>query len=160
MRLPDSLDLAVLGATRGPPGAPTPGAVRDVMITEPKTLPACASVDDVRAVLADAHVHMVLLTHGDTLRGTLTRADLTDVSADGPALAWSVLSGRTVAPHASAGVALGILVRSSSRRLAVVDADRTLLGLLCLKSSGTGFCSDSDVASRAAVSTTRRRTNP
>lgn len=158
MSLPDSLEQGARDTAHGPPGALVPGEVRDVMLTDPKTLPACASVEDVRAVLADDHVHMVLLTHGDMLRGTLTRADLGDVSASGPALAWSVLSGRTVAPHVSAGAALDLLVRASSRRLAVVDADRTLLGLLCLKRSGTGFCSDSDVACRAA-STTQRRTN-
>jgi hypothetical protein len=158
MRLPESVDRAVLDAAPGTPGAQTSGVVRGVMLTEPKTLPACASVDDARAVLAGDHVHMVLLTQGATLLGTLTGADLVDVPADEPALAWSVLSGRTVPPDASAGVVLGLLVRASSRRLAVVDADRTLLGLLCLKRSGTGFCSDTDVAARAADSTTRRRT--
>lgn len=158
MRLPESLDGAVLDAAPGTLRAPASDVVRDVMLTEPKTLPAGASVDDARAVLAGDHVHMVLLTQGATLLGTLTGADLVDVPADEPALAWSVLSGRTVPPDASAGVVLGLLVRASSRRLAVVDADRTLLGLLCLKRSGTGFCSDTDVAARAADSTTRRRT--
>ena len=37
---------------------------------------------------------------------------------------------------------------TSSRRLAVVDDDHRLLGLLCLKRSGSGFCSDDDVISR------------
>ena len=82
MRLPESVDRAVLDAAPGTPGAQTSGVVRGVMLTEPKTLPACASVDDARAVLAGDHVHMVLLTQGATLLGTLTGADLVDVPAD------------------------------------------------------------------------------
>jgi hypothetical protein len=38
------------------------------------------------------------------------------------------------------------------RRLAVVDADGALLGLLCLKASGDGFCSDDGIASRRLAS--------
>jgi hypothetical protein len=37
---------------------------------------------------------------------------------------------------------------SGRRRLAVTSDDGTLVGLLCLKASGNGFCSDGDVASR------------
>ena len=48
-----------------------------VMVTSPETMPAGASVADVRTALADEHVHMVLLTDGDVLRGTIVRADLT-----------------------------------------------------------------------------------
>jgi hypothetical protein len=43
------------------------------------------------------------------------------------------------------------LVATGQRRLAVVDRAGTLLGLLCLKRTGDGFCSDRDVASRAAA---------
>ena len=35
--------------------------------------------------------------------------------------------------------------------IAVVDAGGTLLGLLCLKASGTGFCSTADVRERRAA---------
>jgi hypothetical protein len=35
-------------------------------------------------------------------------------------------------------------------RLAVVDDDGVLTGLLCLKRKLTGFCTDADVAARAA----------
>jgi len=40
--------------------------------------------------------------------------------------------------------------RTGRRRLAVVDDGGVLVGLLCLKRTGRGFCSDLDVASRAA----------
>ena len=42
-----------------------------------------------------------------------------------------------------------LLIERGLRRLAVVDRDGTLLGLMCLKRTRTGFCSDEDVASRA-----------
>jgi hypothetical protein len=38
--------------------------------------------------------------------------------------------------------------RAGRRRLAVTSEDGRLLGLLCLKASGRGFCSDEDVAAR------------
>jgi hypothetical protein len=37
--------------------------------------------------------------------------------------------------------------RDRRRRLAVTSDDSRLLGLLCLKANGSGFCSDADVAS-------------
>jgi CBS domain-containing protein len=129
--------------------------VRDVMATRPKTLPASASVDDARSALADDHVHMVLLTRGAILLGTLVRADLPPTApGDGPALPWSTLSGRTTAPDVPVAPVRQLLVRAGLRRLAVADADGTLLGLLCLKSSGAGFCSDADITSRAMAATT------
>jgi hypothetical protein len=36
------------------------------------------------------------------------------------------------------------------RRLAVVDCSGRLLGLLCRKNSGTGYCSDEGIRQRAA----------
>src|SRR3712207_2727563 len=54
--------------------------VADVMVSRPKTLPADASVAAARAVLADDHVVMVLLTEVGVLRGTLLREDLPDTA--------------------------------------------------------------------------------
>ena len=77
--------------------------VRDQMITLPKTLPVRVSVDEARSALADGHVHLLLLTEGRTLRGTLTRADLpTGAPEEGPALWWSTLSGLNDGPDADA----------------------------------------------------------
>lgn len=52
-------------------------------------------------------------------------------------------------PATSADAARELLIDRGLRRLAVVDHDGTLLGLMCLKRTRTGFCSDEDVASRA-----------
>ena len=123
--------------------------VQDVMVRRPKTLQSAASVGDVRAVLADDHVHMVLLVEDGRLRGTLLRDDLpTTAGADEPALAWSRLTGRTVPPDADAEAVRIRLVEVDARRRAVVGKDGRLLGLLCLKRHRNGFCSDADVDNR------------
>ena len=125
---------------------------RDVMISNPKTLPADATVDDARGALADDRVHMVLLVDGETLCGTLMRPDLVLAPVgENPALAFAVLRGRTVRPETPLDRIQQLLHRHGMRRLAVIDADRTLRGLVCLKRSRSGFCSDTDVASRAAA---------
>ena len=127
------------------------GTVAEVMIRSPKSLPADASVADVRAALDDDHVVMVLLTEGLILRGTLLREDLPPGTPDGtPALSLSRLSGRTVAPGEPLIAVHRRLLEDGRRRLAVVDADGKLLGLVCLKRRHTGFCSDAGVAARAA----------
>ena len=132
--------------------------VSDVMLRHPKVLDAQATVDGARAALTDDHVHMVLLSQGSTLVGTLVRTDLPSpiqrsdqrsVEGSGPALPWSTLRNRTVPSSAPADAVQELLIARELRRLAVVDHDGTLLGLMCLKRSRTGFCSDEDVASRA-----------
>lgn len=125
---------------------------RDVMISTPKLLPARASVDEARTAMNDDHVHMVLLTDGEKLRGTLVRTDLPPASlGHEPALRWAVLRERTVPPDTPAALVQALLIRRKMRRLAVVDADDTLLGLVCLKRSRSGFCSDTDVAARESA---------
>lgn len=125
------------------------GDVGAVMITEPKTMTTDATVAEVKAVFRDDHVHMVLLTESGVLAGTLVRADVHDAADAAPALPLAVLAGRTIPPSASVEEARRALVATGARRLAVVDGDGVLLGLLCLKRSRTGFCSDLDVRARA-----------
>jgi CBS domain-containing protein len=122
----------------------------EVMVRRPKTLPAAASIEEARMALEDDHVHLLLIVHGATLVGTVTRSDLTATRADpdGKALDAATLAGRTIAPTTSVCTAAALMSATSSRRLAVVDDNDRLLGLLCLKRSGRGFCSDGDVSSR------------
>lgn len=127
--------------------------VGDVMLRHPKTLPSSASVGEVRAALSDDHVHMVLLTEGERLVGTLTHVDLPPPGTGGAAQSWSRLEGRTVSPEASADVTQQGLASAGTRRVAVVGTDDELLGLMCLKRRWTGFCSDADVESRARETT-------
>jgi CBS domain-containing protein len=129
-------------------------SVKDVMVTAPATMRPTATVADARAFFADDHVHMALITTSGRLLGTLVRADLADL-ADlaenaAPALSRSRLHGRSVALHEPAEDVRVRLIAHGLRRLAVVDDDGVLTGLLCLKRKLTGFCTDADVAARAA----------
>lgn len=144
---------------------PTPGGreqtVGDVLVHRPRTLPADARIAAVRAAFADDHVHMLLLTEGDTLVGTLLRDDLEAAGGDDVlAVELATLVDRTVSPDVPAEQARRWLVARGLRRLAVVEEDGTLLGLLCLKRRLTGFCSDADVAARAAEGLERAAAGP
>lgn len=127
-----------------------PRLVRDAMMLRPKTIPAAATVGDLRAVFASDHVHMALLTDGDRLVSSVDRDDVAQELADHfPARLLGRLSGRVVSDDTPLCVAKGLLDATSRRRLAVVDGQDRLLGLLCLKRTRNGFCSDRDVESRA-----------
>lgn len=126
-------------------------SVGDVMVARPKTLPAEASLADIRAAFDDDHVVMVLLVEEDVLRGTVLRDDVpSDAAPAAPALPLAHLTGRTVRPDESADRVFRWLVDSGQRRLAVVDGGDRLLGLLCLTRRRTGFCTDEGIAARAA----------
>ena len=110
-----------------------------------------ATAGELRAFFADGHVHVALLVDGDTLVGAIERGDLAAAASDeSPAREVAALEGRTIAPEAELASAHAAMRRSGRRRLAVVTEDSVLLGLLCLKASGDGFCSDGDVGSRRA----------
>jgi CBS domain-containing protein len=124
-------------------------AVADAMVTQPAVLPASATVGAVRALFADEHVHMALLVDGSELVGALERADLDTEPGDrAPAAELAALAGRTIRPDVPLPEALETMARTGCRRLAVTTDDAKLLGLLCLKADGSGFCSDRDVDAR------------
>jgi CBS domain-containing protein len=117
--------------------------VRDVMIAQPKTLPATATVGEVRVLFANAHVRSAVLVDGAAYAGMIDRAVLPDdAPADEPAFPYATRDLATVTPEDPIAVALERLDASGSLRLAVLDADgATLRGLLCLNGTATGFCS-------------------
>ena len=135
----------------GVPAAVTASpTVAEVMVRYPMVLPADATVSQVRTVFEDDHVHMVLLTRGRLLCGTVVRGDVPNTASEVlKAVRFAHLTGRTVLDTAPADAVLQRLVARKQRRLAVVDDGGLLVGLLCLKAQGTGFCSDADVAARA-----------
>ena len=127
-----------------------PRTVADAMVTAPWTHGSTTSVAEARDAFTDAHVHMLLLTDGGVLQGTLLRDDLASATEPArPALDLAPLAGRTVSPDRPVEEALALMRQQGTRRLAVVDGDRRLLGLLCLKRTLDGFCSDADVRARA-----------
>lgn len=126
--------------------------VADAMVSIPKVLDASTSVHEVRALFDDDHVHAALIL-GD--RGVLItvveRADIpADLSHDCPAATLGMVQGRIVSSDSCLAGAQQLMLKTGRRRLAVVDTDGRLVGLLCLKRSRTGFCSDQDVLARLA----------
>jgi hypothetical protein len=131
-------------------GRPLAAAVvADAMVTSPATHPGDTTVGRLREFFADDHVHMALLLDGRRLVAAVERRDLDAVLDErAPARGLGPLPGRTVAAGTPVWQALGSLRASGRRRLAVTNERGELLGLLCLKSTGGGFCSDADVAER------------
>lgn len=117
------------------------------VLRRPKTLPAGASVIDVRRLLGD-HVHAALLVDGTRLVGVVVRDDLEGAADQDAALPLSRLEERAVLTGTPLADAQALLARAGLRRVAVVDAAGDLVGLLCRKRRGDGFCTDAGVAAR------------
>ena len=122
--------------------------VADAMVTCPKTHAPEAGLDEIGALFEDDHVHMALIVGAEgLLLTTIERPDLAAASS-GPARALGTLAGRTVPPSAALAATTARLLASKRRRLAVVDDSGRLLGLLCLKRDGSGYCSDEGIRAR------------
>jgi CBS-domain-containing membrane protein len=124
--------------------------VADAMVTRPKTHHPRSGVDEIQALFADDHVHMVLIVAADgRLLTTIERPDL-----DAPAVRsvpverLGTLAGRCVRPSDPLAAATATLMRQGRRRMAVVDRAGRLVGLLCLKRDRIGYCSDEGIAAR------------
>jgi CBS domain-containing protein len=111
----------------------------DLMLREPKTLPGDATVEDVRAVLANPKVQMVLLADGATFRGAITEIPDTAGAAE-PALRYADPDPETISPTESGESAFERATASPHRRVIVLGDDGELAGLLCLNARRTGFC--------------------
>jgi CBS domain-containing protein len=119
------------------------------MVTRPAAHTPATTVGELRAFFDDGHVHVALLVDEGELIGTVERSDLArELDDRAPARSIAHLDGRTIAPDADLGAARTAMREGGRRRLAVTTGDARLLGLLCLKETGLGFCSDSDVESR------------
>ena len=116
--------------------------VRDVMIANPKTLPASAVVGDVRDVFEKKNVRTVLLVEGDAFRGAIERDGVpSSVADDEPALPHADATPVSTTPDTAMRDALELLDGRDEPRLVVLDEDGvTLRGLVCADSAGTGFC--------------------
>lgn len=120
------------------------------MVASPKTLSASATVADARAQLS-SHVHVALIVDATgRLLTVVDRGDLEGADSGALAAGLGALESRVVAPDADAEQVRLTLRAAGLRRVAVVDSDGLLLGLMCLKRHGGGFCTDEGVAARAA----------
>jgi len=119
-------------------------SVGDVMVTHPKTMPADATVGDLRQTFANPHVISALLVDEDDFAGIVHRDALTAADAaadDSPALALAAADTPKVTPSMPLPDAVAILDATGSRRLVVLADDGiTLAGMLCLDESRSSFC--------------------
>jgi CBS-domain-containing membrane protein len=125
------------------------GAVGDAMLRRPRTTGMATTVGHARDFFRNDHVHALLVVAGRRLVAVVERADLTDAHDSAPAWSVGTLTGRTVTQEVGTEETKAAMRAAGRRRFAVVAPDGTLLGLLCLKRSGSGFCSDDDVRARA-----------
>ncbi len=120
------------------------------MLRHPKLHPPSACVGEIRGLFLDDHVHMALLVDEGRLIAAVERADLPHAIDDEiPARLIGRLSGRTISPRATLDEAFTAMRDAGRRRLAAVDSEGAVVGLLCLRANGLGYCSDRDVECRS-----------
>jgi CBS domain-containing protein len=118
--------------------------VRDVMVHHPKTLPADATVADLRRQFENPRVQTALLAEDGRFAGAIAPSELPDTAdAAEPARTYARVDVPTLAPDATMSEALALLDARGDFRLVVLDGDgddAVLAGLLCLDRRGTTFC--------------------
>jgi len=119
--------------------------VTDVMLRDPKTVPWDATVGEVRDILANPSVELLLLADGSTFRGAIAEIP-DDAKPDSAAREFAEPNPETISPTESAAVAFDVTARNPTRRVVVVDDDGRLLGLVCVDRTLTRFCG---IATRA-----------
>jgi CBS domain-containing protein len=123
----------------------------EVMLTIPARHPLSATIGEIREFFRDDHVHAALIVSpSGYLEAIVERDDIAECQAlDAAAAPLGRLAGRTVPAEAGLAEVRRAMTATGRRRVAVTSADGRLLGLLCLKASQAGFCSDQDVRARA-----------
>ncbi|NYJ01795.1 putative transcriptional regulator [Nocardioides thalensis] len=124
--------------------------VGDAMLHHPTVHPADLTVAEARAFFASSPKrHLLLLVRDDVLVGAVSRHDVEttpEADAAAPAASIASLEGRTTRVDVPVGPLRESMAGTGLRRIAVVDDEMHLVGLLCLKASLTGFCTDEGVA--------------
>jgi len=119
-----------------------PLTVGELMIPNPKSLRADASLADVRQAFEQSRQRLVLLVDGTVFRGAIDRDAIDPEAASGtPAAQYANGDIPTVTPATAIADAVELLERSHEPRLVVLDEDgQTLRGLLCFNRSSATFC--------------------
>jgi CBS domain-containing protein len=117
--------------------------VREIMVARPKTLPADATVGDLRRLFENESVRTALLVDGPRFAGALEREDVPAAAAAGePAKHFVRDEVATIGPRQPAREAAAAMASLGTRRLIVLDEDGvTLCGLVCLTADLESFCS-------------------
>jgi CBS domain-containing protein len=115
--------------------------VREVMVRRPKTLPADASVADLREQFTNPRVQTALLADGGGFAGAIAPSELPDDAPETEgARSYARLDVPTLPPDATMADALALMDSRGDHRLVVVDGDGSLVGLLCMDRTGASFC--------------------
>ena len=125
--------------------------VSDAMLTTPVRHPLGTTVREIRDFFDDDHVHAALIVGpAGYLAAGVERGDSAHSREPGATAApLGRLAGRTVVGDASLPATQQAMNATRRRRAAVIRDDGKLVGLLCLKATWTGFCSEDDVRARA-----------
>src|SRR6478736_7356635 len=100
--------------------------VTDVMLRDPKAVPWDATVGEVRDILANPSVELLLLADAGAFRGAIAQIP-DDAEPDWLARDFAEPNPETSSPTESAAVAFEQTARTPTRRVVVVDDDGTLL---------------------------------
>jgi len=112
----------------------------DLMHRRITTLPASATVAELRAYFAESTSHkLALLVDGERYVGSLEPPAL-DGAPDSAVASDFAVRGDTVEPDVPADVARERAMAMASSRLPVVDADGRLAGIIAINSRRDGFC--------------------
>lgn len=113
--------------------------VADVMLRRPKTLPGSAAVGEVRSVLGNPSVQMVLLADGRHFLGAIT-AIPPEASDEEEALQYADPSPESLRVDEPAQTAFEVTAQNPHRRAVVLGDGNELVGLVCLNETRTRFC--------------------
>src|ERR1700755_3251716 len=125
--------------------------VADAMLTAPVRHSLDTTAGEIRDFFDDDHVHAALIVGpAGYLAAVVERTDLARSRDPGAAaVTLGKLTGRTVLENVSLPALQRTMSMAGRRRAAVIRDDGKLVGLLCLKASRAGFCSEDDVRARA-----------
>jgi CBS domain-containing protein len=116
-------------------------SVSEIMIRNPKLLPADASVADARALFSNPKVLVAPLVDGEgRVTGELGRDDVPSSADEAEHAADYSSDPHLIAPDATMRAAIDTLTEVDGERLVVVDADGRLAGMLCLNRRDGRFC--------------------
>jgi CBS domain-containing protein len=113
--------------------------VADVMLRTPKTLPGDATAGEVRSLLENPSVQLVLLADDGVFRAAVAEVPA-GAPADAAAHEFALTEPPTITVDDSVDAAFERASVEPLRRLVVLGDGDELLGLVCLNSTRTRFC--------------------
>jgi CBS domain-containing protein len=113
----------------------------DVMHQRLSSLPASVTVGEVREYFAaSASRQLALIVDGERYVGSIPASAIPDELDANAAAAGYATRGPTIDPQASAADARDLALADPSRRLPVVDAAGTLVGIVAIDKQLERFC--------------------